>query len=64
MYPGRGVNAKDSVSDNRGTNRCECTSAGTRDSGKMNRCYTCSNVGHVAEACTVTDGSVWRRMMD
>lgn len=62
MHPGRGVNAKDSISDNRGTNRCECMSAGTRDSGKRIRCYACSNFGYVPEACTMTYDSGWKRI--
>jgi hypothetical protein len=37
MHPGRGVNAKDIASDNIGAIRRECTSAGTRDSGKRIR---------------------------
>ena len=57
MHPGRGVNAKVSISDNRGTNRHECMGVGMRDSGKRIRCYACSNFGHVVEACTMTDGS-------
>jgi len=43
-------------------NRHESTSAGTRDSGKRIRCYTCSNFGHAAKACTMIDGSVCRRI--
>jgi hypothetical protein len=33
MHPGRGVNVKDTIDENRGAIRSECTSAGTRDSG-------------------------------
>jgi hypothetical protein len=53
-----GVNAKDSISDNRGTNRRECMSAGMRDSGKRIRCCACSNFGHVAEAFTAALNTV------
>jgi hypothetical protein len=53
LHPGRGVNVKYSISDNRGAIRIESTSAGTRDSGKRIRCYACSHFGHVAEACTM-----------
>ena len=60
LHPGRGVNAKDSISDNRSAIRIESTSAGTRDSGKRIRCYACGHFGHVARACTMTDGSGWR----
>jgi hypothetical protein len=37
-------------------------SAGTRDSGKRIRCYTCGNFGHVAKASMMIDGSGWRRI--
>lgn len=37
MHPEPGVNAKDTTGDNRGAIRRECTSAGTRDSGKRMR---------------------------
>jgi hypothetical protein len=62
VHPGHWVNAKDSISDNRGTKRCESMSAGTRDSCKSIGCYACSNFGHVTEACTITDGFGWRRI--
>jgi len=62
LHPGRGVNPRGSVSDNRGTIRRESTSAGTRDSGKRIRCYACGNFDHVARACTTTDNCGWRRI--
>jgi len=55
LHPGRGVNARDSVNDNRGAVGRERTSASTRDSGKRIRCYACGNFGHMARACTMTD---------
>jgi hypothetical protein len=66
LHPGRGVSARvsarESESDNRGAIRCQSTNAGTRDSGKGIGCYACGNFGHVARACTVTDGYGWRRI--
>jgi hypothetical protein len=62
LHPGRGVSSRDSASDNRGAISCESTNAGTRDAGKGIRCYACGNFGHVARACTVTDGYGWRRI--
>ena len=58
LHPGRGVNARSSASDNRGVVRRE----GMRDTGKRIRCYACGDLGHVARACTATDGSGWKRM--
>jgi len=57
LHPGRGVNARSSASDNTGVVRRE----GMRDTGKR-MCYTCGDLGHVARACTATDGSGWKRM--
>jgi len=51
------VKARSSASDNRGVVRRECM----RDTGKR-MCYTCGDLGHVARACTATDGSGWKRM--
>jgi hypothetical protein len=62
LHPGRGVNVKDSTRDSRGANRRESMSAGTRDAGKRIRCYACGDFGHVARACTMTDGSGWKRI--
>ena len=39
LYPGRGVNAIVSASDNRGAIRRESASVGMRDTGKRIRCY-------------------------
>ena len=63
LHPGSGINAKVSTSDNRGAIRCEHTSAGTRDSRKGNRYYTCGNFGRLAKAFTMTDGSGYRRII-
>jgi hypothetical protein len=60
MHPERGGIAKATTCDNRGPIRRECTIAGTRDSDKWIRCYACGNFGHVAKACTTTDGSALR----
>jgi hypothetical protein len=57
MHPGRGINAKDSASDNRGAIRRESTSVGTRDTGKRIGCYACGKFGHVATVCRMADGS-------
>ena len=61
LHPGRGVNVKDSASENRGAIRRENSSTGARDSGKGIRCYVCGNLGHVAKACAMADYSGWKR---
>ena len=58
LHPGRGVNARGSASDNRDVVKRE----GMRDTGKRVRCYACGDLGHVARACTATDGSGWKRI--
>ena len=62
LHPGRGVNAKDSASVNRGAVRRESASVSTRDTGKGIRCYACGNFGHVARACTLTNSCGWKRI--
>ena len=62
MHPGSGVDTINIACGNRGVIRRECTSTGTRDSGKKIRCYACGNFGHVAKTCTMPDGSGWRRI--
>jgi hypothetical protein len=58
LHPGRGMNVSSSGSDNRGVIRRK----GMRDTGKRIRCYACGDFGRVARACTVTNGSGWKRM--
>jgi hypothetical protein len=37
-------------------------SVGMRDSSKRIRCYACGDFGHVARACTITNGYGWKKV--